>query len=921
LAKGAVHESLSTSRPFADLPEVRAYLDRHRAELRVMLDSPSTSGIALARRHSKVMDGLLTALYPAAFARAQQQRKKWPPVVLAAVGGYGRQRLGWNSDLDVRLLTTESPERLRTVAEAILYPLWDAKVSIGHQVVTVSDAIATARHDLPTATALLDFRAITGDAAVSDSLEERAFASIFNEGELPSFMQRLEAEVAERHQRFGDSVYLLEPDVKNGAGGLRDLDIAVWAARARFRSADLIDLLKVGVLVAREAEEMRAAADFVWSLRNHLHHHAGRRSDRLTFDEQESIASEMGYRKRIGADGAEHKYAAVMVEAFMSDYYRHARVITRLREQIVARATPRRSRKRPRIVDLEGGLRAFDGQLTFSDPEKLTAEPALALRLYAAAVSRGAKVLPFARDVVARAAADPAYTASLRANAEAARLFVELVATARPAAFKGGSILAELHDVGLLTAMIPEFLPVVGRVHYDVYHVYTVDVHSVAAVDRLRALVRGDLAEENPLACRLAAEVARPEMLFLATLLHDVGKAIGGKDHSRRGAHMAEAILDRLGLPPEDVREGCHLILQHLSMYRIAAHRDLEDPATIAEFLRTVRGREGLRDLYLLTVADLSTTSPTSMTKWKSRMLDELFLAADAVLSGNDDSDSTRIEHVRAEVQKHYGAGLDREFLEEYMDTMPERYLLGNKPREIAAHAEVALRGRGAAVTAALVPSRHPDVAELCIVTGDQPPEPGLCVVTEDRPGLLAGITAAITGRGFEVHAAQIHSRRLPDGGVQAVDLFFIRNHAAGGEGIEDALPKLESDLKKVILGEIAPRELAKRRSSSRWSERPSPSIPTEIVIDSRASSRYTVIEVLTKDRPGVLFALSEALHRLGCSIAIAKINTEGTKVVDVFYVTTTDGAKLDADLTERARQGLLAAVTPSNGTAATVTA
>jgi [protein-PII] uridylyltransferase len=218
-------------------------------------------------------------------------------------------------------------------------------------------------------------------------------------------------------------------------------------------------------------------------------------------------------------------------------------------------------------------------------------------------------------------------------------------------------------------------------------------------------------------------------------------------------------------------------------------------------------------------------------------------------------------------------------------------------------------------VTAALVPSRHPDVAELCIVTGDRPPEPGLCVVTEDRPGLLAAITAAIAASGFEVHAAQIHSRNVPDGGVQAVDLFFIRNHASGGEGIEDALPRLENDLRKAILGEIAPRELAKRRSSSRWSERPTPSIRTEVVIDNRASSRYTVVEVLTKDRPGVLFALSEALYRLGLSIAIAKINTEGTKVVDVFYVTTEGGAKLDAELAERARQGLLTAITPGGAT------
>jgi [protein-PII] uridylyltransferase len=329
-----------------------------------------------------------------------------------------------------------------------------------------------------------------------------------------------------------------------------------------------------------------------------------------------------------------------------------------------------------------------------------------------------------------------------------------------------------------------------------------------------------------------------------------------------------------------------------------------------------VHGREGLRELYLLTVADLSTTSPTSMTKWKARMLDELFIAADRVLSGTDTSDAERLSRVRTEVRASASAELDAAFLDEYVNTMPERYLLSNTPKEIAAHAEVALRARRSPVTAALVPSRHPDVAELCVVVGDKSPEPGLFVVTKDRPGLLAAITAAIAANGFEVHAAEIHSRALPGGGVQAVDLFFIRGQLAGGRGVEQALPKLENDLRRVLGGEVTPRELAKRQSSSRWSERPSPTVTTEVVIDNRASSRYTVIEVLTKDRPGVLFALAEALHQLGSSIAIAKINTEGTKVVDVFYVTTEEGTKLDVEAAEKTRQGLLTALTPSKPSA-----
>jgi [protein-PII] uridylyltransferase len=457
----------------------------------------------------------------------------------------------------------------------------------------------------------------------------------------------------------------------------------------------------------------------------------------------------------------------------------------------------------------------------------------------------------------------------------------------------------------------------VGRVHHDLYHVYTVDVHSVAAVDRLRALIRGDLAKTFPLACRVAMEVTRPTVLFLATLLHDVGKAIGGKDHSKRGAEMARGIFMRLGLSPEDVEEGCHLVLQHLLMYLVAARRDLEDSATIAEFAREVSGRDELRSLYLLTVADLSTTSPTSMTQWKANMLDELFAATDAMLSGQAVSDVGRLFRVREQVKEVWNAtaplssSIETRFLDEFLDTMPERYLLSNSPVEIAAHARVVLGAGGEPVSAALVPSRHSNVAELCIVTDERwSNTSGLCVVTGDRPGLLAAITAAIVASRLEVHAAQINSRQLPGGGVQAVDLFWVRDRSDGAEGVERALPKLESDIRGVITGSLAPRDLATPRRTSPWSERPSPSVATEVSIDNRASSRHTVIEVVTKDRPGLLFTMAQALHELGLTIGVAKINTEGNRVADVFYVTEASGKKLDAGpRTHEVRQALLAAL------------
>lgn len=890
------------------LTALRDRFTQERAELLRSTPSAGQSvpsselGSALGRRNARILDTLLASLFElhrglglAGSEGVEGQASPalppsaWGAVAIAGVGSYGRGAVALRSDLDIRLLARDTGAAA-AVAEALLYPLWDMGVSIGHQVVTIDDLIEGARTDLPTATTLLDWRHIAGDASLSEALRRRAAETIFAHSELPGFIGRLSEEVRQRHGRFGGSVYLLEPDVKNGAGGLRDLDVAVWAVKARYGSSELLELVRVGAIMAREAVEIGRAAEMLWRIRNLLHAHAGRRSDRLTFDEQESIAALLGY-----GDGGE------AVERMMSEYYRCARTISRALDTSLTRATPVLTRKRRRDEDLGGGVRLFDGCVSLSDADLLRADPALAMRLVSEAAVRGVPLLPYAREALARACSDPAFCERLRASSEAKARFVELVATCKETSFYRGSAVRELHDIGLLLAMIPEFSPVVGRVHHDVYHVYTVDVHSVAAVDRLAALVRGELASEFPLACRLAAEIARPEMLFFATLLHDVGKAIGGTDHSQRGAVMAEDILRRLGLAEEDVAEACHLILKHLLMYHVATRRDLDDPATIAEFCGEVHGREGLRDLYLLTVADLSTTSPTSMTSWKARMLDELFLAADRALGGAS-SDGGRRSRAASDVLAAALAlpvsgepaedelRIRREFIIDYLDSMPERYLLANAPAAIAAHAELARKHGSSPASVAIVPSRHPEAAEVCIIAAD-------------RPGLLAAITAAIAASRLEVHAAQIHSRALPadEGGgiageektpVQAVDLFWVRSASEGVEGVARALPKLARDLGAILAGEVDANELAKRAKPSPYARR-TPRVRTQVSIDDRASPRHTVIEVLTRDRPGLLFTIADALYRLGLSIAVAKINTEGTRVADVFYVSEVDGSKI----------------------------
>jgi [protein-PII] uridylyltransferase len=854
---------------------LKARVAGRRAELErrwIGGDSDRTGdwGIALARDLARLYDDLLASVFATLDGGT---------VCLAAVGGYGRGMLALRSDLDLRFLARTQAEA-ESISESVLYPLWDAGLSVGHQTLVLSDVVDLAREDLATATSMLDWRFLAGDRALSDELVWRVSGSLFSTSELERWGKRLAQEVERRHERFGDSVYLLEPDVKNGAGGLRDLDVFRWTAAARFGGGEVAALVRVGALVPREAKEVGEAQERLWAIRHLLHAHAGRRSDRLTFDEQEEITRYLG----IG-DGGD------AVERFMSDYYRGARAVTRAVSSMFTRATAV-SQRRPKDEDLGGGFRSFDGEVTVADTSVLEREPHLCLRLVQVAVEHDKPLYAFAREAVMRLTSDQAFCERLRNDRESARCFVDLVCVRKETRLVKGSPLREMHELGLLLAMIPEFLPVVGRVHHDVYHVYTVDVHSVAAVDRLAALTRGQLTTEHPLASRLAAEVVDDSRssgnrggyatLAFATLLHDVGKAIGRKDHSLRGAELCPKILGRLGFSELEIACAAHLVREHLTMYRLATARDVDDDATIREMAAAVTDCDTLRSLFLLTVVDVATTSPTSMTSWKAHMLDELFIATDGVLSG-EAGETGRAERLRGEIVSFAEGYLEGEplreeelaFLPSYLASMPDRYLASSSAHAVVAHAST-VRRYVAPLAVEVVPSSHPEAVELCIVA-------------HDRPGLLAMIAAALASSNLDVLAAQIHSRKDEGGSIMAVDLFWVLGRFEGAAAVGRALDRVRRDLARLLAGE-APENVLRRRPPAR---RAGPEVKTRVAIDHRASANQSIIEVSTHDRPGLLFAIANVFFELGLSIRVAKINTEGTRVADVFYVTEADGTKV----------------------------
>jgi [protein-PII] uridylyltransferase len=871
---------------------LREYLVRYQRELdqRILRGD---SAIEVGRAHARALDGLFSALLPATCATLSSSGR-WVDCSLAAVGSYGRGVLAPRSDLDVRILVDRNMgAKVEELAEAILYPLWDAGCHIGHQVMDVDGALELARDDLATATTLLDLRVVAGDRGRVEKLVQRALDGFFT-AELATFVGRLREERAARHGRFGGSLYLLEPDVKSGPGGLRDLDLARWAARARYHVKELEELVALGVLLPREVEELRAAQGFLWDVRSRLHVRADRRSDRLTFDAQEELGRTFG-------DAAHDDPDAVAAERFMQRYYGQARTISRLVDRVLDLCVPPRTKSRGATQEqtLAPGVRTFDGQATLEHPSQLSDTPALALRLYHAAMRRDLPVYPYARDVVARATTDAGWCRALRASPEASSLFLECLAHVadRTVPLPGGSILRELHDVGLLLALVPEFDPVVGRVHHDTYHVYTVDVHSVAAVDRLRALARGALASEYPLACRTAGDVARPIPLYVAALLHDVGKGGGGAGHSERGALQSLEICARLGLESDDADRVRWLIAEHLTMYHLATRRDLDDPATVATFAKRIvdsggSPQERLHHLFLLTVADISTTSPTAMTSWKARMLDDLYLATTHHLASSalgEETPDAVIARIRAEATAAAGG---EAYVGEYLDGMPPSYALGHGPEAIAAHASIVRsRGNAKAIVCAVPPrAQTRGTAEHAIE---------LCIAAADQPGLLASIAAALAANRLDIMTAHVYSRTLAAAGAEAVDLFCVRRPARDGDEAvapltDRELGRISADLVGLIDGAVDPVALLKeRRGGSSWKERPSPAVMTDVEIDDRASRKFTVIDVYAKDRPGLLFTIAHALHELGLTIARSKIATEGARAADSFYVTEIDGSKV----------------------------
>jgi [protein-PII] uridylyltransferase len=826
---------------------------------------------------------LLSALYCASDAATRALgHEPQGRVALVAVGGYGRSTLGLNSDVDVVFLCDDSDDPfVGALAEGLLYPLWDLGVDIGHAVRSIDETLRLAREDIRTTTTLIDFRRVAGSGSLLDDLERGAREQVF-EPYLVEFLAALEQDTGTRHRRFGGSLYLLEPDVKQGRGGLRDMDVAEWAARARWGARNEQDYVRTGALLAREVRELEDAGEMLWRVRNLLHLRAGRQQDRLTFGDQEDISQELGF-----IDGV-----TLGVEQFMQAYYRHARIVALTAERMLDRARPRNRTRATTFRKLAHGIILADGNISLEKPQRLDGDPALAFRFYRQALRYQKQPDHSALDAIARIAPDKRWRLRLQDSEEATQLFLALLKNIDESPFRSGSTIAELHEVGLVSAMIPEFEPLVGRVYHDVFHVYTSDIHAIKALEKLQSLTRGE-SRGRALSARLAAEAPRRLPLFLAVLLHSLGRA-RGRDQEEAGARLAESVVLRLGLSAVDAQHVAWLVREQRSLYRWATQRDIHDPQGLMEVVRMVETPERLRDLFLCTVTIVSTVNPKAMTSWKARALEDLYLATLAQLESGSVPAQTenRVLEVKLQAIVGFAGDARREELQSFIDEMPDRYFLANPVDVVRRHARISRDRTDGFATVRVGPGPGEDVEEVVVVSAD-------------RSGLLAELTAVFAAHDLSVLTAQIYTRRRKTGD-EVFDVFWVR------VGDNTPMPArlaeaLQEDIAHRVNDRVSAQDLIARQSTPPpWSVRPGPDVPTHISVDNNASSKYTVVDVFTRDRGGLLHEIARTLHELDLTITLSKVNTEGQSVADVFYIVDADGKKVyDPDRLKRLRRVL----------------
>jgi [protein-PII] uridylyltransferase len=877
----------------------RRQLGRLQTHVKQRFERDGLNGLAAARLHAWLMDELVSALFGYALAMAPIDPED--RLAVAATGGYGRATLAPFSDIDLLFLTggKGSPNIARAV-EFVLYFLWDLGLKVGHATRSIPDCLREAKDDVTIRTSLLDARCLSGDRALFADFHKAFRADCAADGPA-EYIAAKQAERATRHRRFGETPFMVEPNVKEGKGGLRDLQTLYWLSRYVFNTFAMSELVGKdapggGILTETEARACKRAWEYLWTVRVHLHYVAGRAEERLTFDLQPVVGARMGYTRHGRQDG---------VERFMRHYFLVVREVARV-TGVLEPALTRAALGPPAIVAtadaalMQAGFVLADGKILFAPGREPETDPTAIFRILINARDRGLELHPLALRMLIRSAP---LGAEMRGDKKAAALFLNLLCGGDEArgdvpSCDSARWMTLLNETGVLGRYMPDWRRIVGQMQFDTYHVYTVDVHSVQAVKVLNAIEAGDLTEVAPVASDLMEQVQSRRALYVTVLLHDIAKGRGG-DHSELGAELALSLCPALGLTAEETEMVSWLILHHLLLSQTAFSRDIDDPKTILDLADTIQSPERLRLLLILTVSDIRAVSPKVWNGWKATLLRELYARVAEVLEGGlstteRDTRIARVKDVVANLLEDWPADAREEFLSLGYPS----YWLGFDPESIERHArmirEARLRDAPLTVNAEPLPARA--VTEVVIYTAD-------------HAGLFSRIAGALAIAGASIVDARIYT--LTDG--MALDTFWIQDAAGGPYDAPHRLARLSSLIEQALSGRLKlDSEIRKATNSLIPGRMRAIHVPPRVVVDNRASNRHTVIEVNGRDRPGLLHDVTAAISSEGLQIASAHVTTYGVRAVDVFYVKDVFGMKVENERKlYQLRQALLAALTP----------
>ncbi len=793
-------------------------------------------------------------------------------LAVIAVGGYGRGEMAPFSDVDLLFLT---PYKItawaESVIESMLYVLWDLKMKVGHSSRTIKDCIRLGATDFTIQTAMLEHRFLAGDKALALTFDERLRADLFA-GSGKQFIEAKLAERENRHIKHGQR-YVVEPNVKEGKGGLRDLQSLFWIAKHIHGVTDAADLVPLNVFTPDEFGSFVAAEDFLWGVRGHMHLIAGRANEQLTFDMQVQVADAMGYEDTKGRRG---------VEVFMQAYFLHATEVGDLTRIFLTKLEADHVKEQPllerifrRRPKIKSGYAVVNNRIAVEDEKKFLADKLNLLRLFEEALRTGMLIHPDAMRLV-KANLD-LIDDDMRNTPEARRIFYDLL-------LKHGNperALRRMNELGVLSAFLPEFEPIVAMMQFNMYHSYTVDEHIIQCIKNLAQIEKGELEEDLPVASSILKRGVDRKVLYTALLIHDIAKG-RPEDHSILGAQMARKIAPRLGLNRADTDTVEWLVRYHLLMSDMAQKRDIADPRTVRDFAKAVQTVKRLDLLCVLTVCDIRGVGPNTWNNWKAVLIRALYRQTKRALE-------TGLEALNRE---NRGAEAKRALREELKDWSRK-----DLQTETGRHYDPYWQGLHVTahkVFAEMLRDVKDDEIRIDLHPDEDRDATRACFVMADHPGIFARICGALALVGANVVDARSYTTK--DGLV--TDAYWIQD-SDGNPYDASRLPRLRKMIERTLMGEVVTTEAMKSRDKVKKRERAF-KVPTHITFDNEGSEIYTIIEVDTRDRPGLLHDLARTLADANVYVANAVIATYGEQVVDTFYVKDMFGLKYYSESKQR---------------------